>query len=73
MASYTIIAVQGGTESLRWLETSQRRACKRARDIARELSPDLDDVYVTEAGGRLVYHLHRMQEGDGRAWCKAKS
>ncbi len=72
MATYTVIATRDGTERQRWEETSRRKACRLARNIARELSPDLDDVYVTEAGGRLVYHLQRIQEGDGLAWRKAK-
>lgn len=72
MATYTIIAVHNGVEVLRWLETSQRRACKRARDVVRDMGGmGLDDVYVTEAGGRPVYHLHRIPEGDGRGWYTA--
>lgn len=73
MATYTVTATRDGTERQRWDETSQRRACQLARNMARELSPDLDDIYVTEAGGRLIYHLHRITEGDGLAWRKAKA
>ena len=55
-------------------QTSQRVACKYARDLARIYRDTLDDLYVCEAGGRVIYHLHRLaDEGDGQTWKAQKS
>lgn len=46
-----------------------RLACKYARDTARAYGSKLDDIYVTEAGGRPIYHLRRLADvGDGSGW-----
>ena len=55
-------------------QTSQRVACKYARDLARIYRDKLDDLYVCESGGRVIYHLHRLAEqGDGQTWKAMKS
>jgi hypothetical protein len=42
-----------------WNETNLRRACKLAREIAKDFGQTLDDIYV-ERDGHEVYHLHRI-------------
>ncbi len=62
MATYTITGSRNCSTVHRWGETNKRRAYRRARALTQSYST-LDDVYVEEAGGRLLYHLRRV-EGD---------